>query len=421
VSTLKELGRERGRAAAFAALANNLPAVMEREMHFTATLFPSLGADFDLAAGVLAYDRERLHAVPSLGKFPETRGLIERVLGEREGFLESSRFAPVHAAFHYSWRDYIWKRINAHHVARYDVTGARSQCTNVFFPDGKDGVTTADNRDDILRPQENSDAIAHYRVQSIPDCSVPHWRQGAVSSMILLDDEPENSFPYDPYEFIPDECFDDIEVLVSYLDARRDFWGPGNQIWVDRHLNAVAVEKSNCRAAYRFPEKNGAVCITAGSYLDPALNAFKRARFTEVAYCKGESADDSADLKFSEGCDVRHRRLWELTAAEAARPGGATLWGAFEIVADTAMPFPARVCLAGEKSDPRDADANWTLTQNAVVITGPHRRALFRSLQNLENPRPIYHETPKLVLGNGVAMQPEWQADIDNGRCVLFE
>ena len=86
-----------------------------------------------------------------------------------------------------------------------------------------------------------------------------HWRQGGVSSAVLLDEEPECCFPCDPYELIPDECFDDIHALVDFLTRYREFYGPGNQIWCDRKLNAVAVEKSNCRVAFRWPTVNGAV------------------------------------------------------------------------------------------------------------------------------------------------------------------
>ena len=104
---------------------------------------------------------------------------------------------------------------------------------------------------------------------------------------------------------------------------------------------------------------------------------------------------------------------------EEARQG-ATLWGAFNIVADHAVPFPERICLAGEKSMPdKEAAAMWTLTQHAIVVTGPNRRALYRSLQDIKHPQPIYTYTPKFVLGEGVKMKPAWQADIDAKRCLL--
>ena len=418
---MREAGRENGRRAAQDARKRGLADVMEREFRMNLELFPSLGPGHDMGAGVLAYDQQRLACTPDYSKFPELKGMGDRASGEREGFLEGSGFSEVHAAYHYSWWAYCWKHINAHHVARYDLTSAQQQCTNVFFPEGKDGVTISDNRDDVPRPWYQ-DHVAGFKLSKIPANNQVRWAQGGVSSSILLDEEPECIFPHNPFEAIPDECLDDIHVMVQYMDERRDFWGPGNQMWVDRNLNAVAVEKANVRVAFRYPTSNGAACITACSYLDPELNAFKRSRLLEVAKRKGETAENCMDILFSDGCDQRHQRLWDLTNAEAARPGGATLWGALECVADTAVPFPARVCLAGEKVDPaREPNANWSLTQHAQVITGPHRRGLYRSIQDMANPRPIYEETPKLILGEGVEMQPEWQQDIDEGRCILSD
>lgn len=79
-----------------------------------------------------------------------------------------------------------------------------------------------------------------------------------------------------------------------------------------------------------------------------------------------------------------------------------------------------RICLAGERIDPaREPNANWTLTQHAAVIAGPRRRALYRSLRDFRSGRPITAYTPYLALGDGVRMEPEWQADIEAGRCEL--
>jgi hypothetical protein len=63
--------------------------------------------------------------------------------------------------------------------------------------------------------------------------------------------------------------------------------------------------------------------------------------------------------------------------------------------------------------------ANWSLTQHAAVITGPKRRCLYRSVQDLYHPRPVYAFKPKLMLGPGVKLQADWQADIAAGRCEL--
>jgi len=86
------------------------------------------------------------------------------------------------------------------------------------------------------------------------------------------------------------------------------------------------------------------------------------------------------------------------------------------------VPFPDRICLAGQTAVPeKEPVPNWTLTQHATVSSGPNRRTLYRSMERLDPPKPIVETTLKLVLGEGVKMKPEWQADVDAGRCVLDE
>jgi len=419
---MRKLGRQRGREAG--KNTEGFVERMEEELANQLELFPSLG-DIDMGAAIRDYDRERLACEPDYAWFPEMKGLIDRHLGEREGFREASGLGETAAAYHFSFSFFISRRINAHHLARYDLVSSRSQCTNVFFPDGKDGVTIGDNRDDWPRV-DYRESVPEFRLSPVPADNDQRYlrvsevkgRKGGASSAVLLDEEPKCSFPCDPHELIPDECFDDIHALVEFLTRYREFYGPANMIWCDRNLNAVAVEKSNCRVAFRWPTVAGAVCITACSYLDPELSAFKNERTRRACKLKGETEETSLDVAYFEGCDRRYRRLIALTNAEAGR--GATLWGAFNCVADTAVPFPDRVCLAGERTDPaREANANWTLTQHAQVITGPNRRGLYRSIQDLhaDRIRPITEVAPKLVLGKGVKMKPEWQKDIDEGRC----
>ena len=60
----------------------------------------------------------------------------------------SQQITASQAAWHYSSGFYLWKHVNAHHVARYDQTDPPRQCTNVFFPQTKEGgVVISDNRD----------------------------------------------------------------------------------------------------------------------------------------------------------------------------------------------------------------------------------------------------------------------------------
>lgn len=409
-------GRERGRE--LGARAKSMVKPMETAFRWGLGLYPTL-LGTDLAAAIRDYDRERMTCYPDFGRFPEMRGLQDRNLGERQGFIEASGLASPMAeivcAYHFSWHFFLSRRVNAKHLARYDLFAPTMNCTNVFFPQSAEGgVVLSDNRDDLPRyPQ-----IPSYRIGPPPANAKIAFCQGGVSSACLLDEEPECCFPCNPYELMPRECYEDINEVVKFMTRYREFYGPGNQIWCDNNLNAVAVEKSNCRVAFRWPTANGAACIGACSYLDPELNAYKKSRTRLAMAVKGETEADSPDWQFFEGTDMHHRRLIKLTNEEAKR--GATLWGAFNIVADHAVPFPERICLAGEKLMPdKEAAAMWTLTQCAIVVTGPNRRALYRSLQDIKNPKPIYTYTPKFVLGEGVKMEPAWQADVDAGRCLF--
>jgi len=412
--SMLELGRERGRQAG--ARAKDIIERMEHDFRACRQLYPTLG-DTDLAAAIRDYDRERLACEPNYARFPEMRGLLDRHIGEREGFREASGLDETATAYFYSWSWFVSRRVNAKHLARYDLARARQACTNVFFPEGREGVTVSDNRDDVPGPANRKD-VENMRMAPIPADNKVAWCQGGVSSAVLLDEEPECSFPCPIYELIPDECFEDIRELVRFMTRYREFYGPGNQLWCDRHLHAVAVEKSNCRVAFRWPTVNGAVCVTACSYLDPELNAFKKERTRRAMALKGETEATSVDWQYFAGADRRHRRLIELTNTEAAR--GATLWGAFNIVADTAVPYPDRICLAGETIMPeKEPNSNWTLTQYAAVITGPARRAVYRSIRDYSKGLPITAYKPWLVLGEGVSMRPEWQQEIDRGLCEL--
>jgi hypothetical protein len=345
---------------------------------------------------------------------------------ERRAFKEASGLDDTAAAYRYSWWYFMTRVMMSRHLARYDLLPPpdvipQPQCTNVFFPHGAEGVTISDNRDDILRAAYAAH-IRKHRPEGLLKQKRLAWCQGGVSSAVLFDDEPRCSFPASPFEYdlLPEDCLDDIADLIACMRRFGDFWGPGNQIWVDRKLRAVAVEKTNCLLAIRRPTVNGAIAITACSYLDEKLHAHQMERTRRAMRLKSDTEKTSPDLNYHLGARERYRRLVALADWEAARPGGATLWGALEVVADHAIPFPARVCLAGERAFPkREPVANWSLTQHAAVITGPKRRCLYRSVQDLYHPRPVYAFKPKLMLGPGVKLQADWQADIAAGRCEL--
>jgi len=414
-----EEGLRRGHAVGESAKKSNLRQKVLDELAANYVLYPTV--DFDMAQALINYDRERLACDPDYHKFPELRGHIELLRAEREGFKEVSGLGDLEAAYTFSWWFFMMRRLNGNHLARYDIITAPG-CTNVFIPGGLDGVTISDNRDIGLL--DDMSGLANLTPEKVftRNLDSVYWVQGGVSAAVLLDDEPACSFPGDPFTYqhlIPPECFDDIDVMIEFMTRYNEFYGPGNKILVDRHNNAVAMDKSNCKVAFRKPAVNGAIAITACAYLDPELSAHQLARAAKAAEMKGESVEESMDCNYHLGSRKRYQRLVDLT--DAAAKGQPTIWDALEVVADHAVPYPDRVCLAGESrnSAERNPKENWSVTQHAAVLTGSKQRALYRSIQSRENPLPVYEYTPRLMLGPGVAMQPEWQAEIDAGKCIL--
>lgn len=412
----REIGRERGREAA-KGIDDQTRATMHEAFRYARELHPTLG-DVDMGAMVRDYDRERLACEPNYTQFPEMKGLIDQHVSEREAFADAGIDETL-TAHHFSWNWLLTRRINATHLARYDLLP--HSCTNVFVPETKeDGIIEASNRDDRMRPADR-ESLSKLRSDPPQDATKQDswaWLRAGASSAVLLDEEPACCFPCDPYELMPTECIDDVHAIVDFMTRYREFWGPGNTIFVDRRLNAVAVEKSNCRVGYRWPNETGAAAVTACSYLTPEMNEFRAARFRVAMEMKGETETNCPDWLGMIGSDKRQQRLIDLTNAEAAR--GATLWGILDVVADTAVPFPDRVCLAGETAIPeKEPTPNWTLKQSATVSSGPNCRLLYRSMEAIDPPKPIVETPLKLILGEGVQMKPQWQADIDAGRCVL--
>ncbi len=416
---LRDEGLRRGWAAGEAAKRGDFRAQVLADLAAQAALFPTV--DFDLAQALIDYDRERLACEPDYTKFPELRGHRELLVAEREAFMQASGLGDLEAAYQFSMWCFMTRRLHGNHLARYDIITAAG-CTNVFIPDGKDGVTISDNRDIGLLDDMTGLANLHPHFIFRTNRDGVAWVQGGVSAAVLLDDEPACCFPGDPFTYrhlVPDEAYEDVDVAIEFLTRYNEFFGPGNKIIVDRQHRAVAMDKSNCKLAWRKPTVNGAIAITACAYLDDALSAHQISRAAKAAEMKGESFEDSADVNYHLGSRKRYQRLVELTNAAAA--GQPTIWEALEVVADHAVPYPDRVCLAGESchADVPNPKENWSVTQHAAVITGPYRRALYRSIQSRQDPRPVYTYPPKLMLGPGTVMQPAWQAEVDAGLCVL--
>jgi hypothetical protein len=418
--TPRERGLQSGRIAGAAAKASQTAAAHAQfaEWHI---LYPTMKED--MATALIKCDARRLADEPDYAKFPELRGHIDLLKAEREGFKEASGLGEMETAHFFSAWYFQTRILESQHLGRWDILTANG-CTNIFIPEGIDGVTLGDNRDIALLDDMSGLAASHPGDLFKLNANGVHWSQGGVSSAVVLDDAPKCSFPADPFRYshiIPNEFYHDVDVMISFLDRYNEFWGPGNKILVDSKLRAVIFEKTNCLVAHRKAGPSGEAAITACAYLDDRLHTHQLERSRRAAKIKGETEENSLEINYHAGSRLRYRRLTDLTAAAAQ--GKPTIWDALNIVADHAVPYPDRICLAGEAkgTDKRNPKENWSVTQHAAVITGPRQRALYRSVQSRQNPKPVYEYTPKLMLGPGVTMQPQWQAEINAGKCILAQ
>ena len=429
--TPRDIGLLRGRKAS--GTVENLAATMAATFKHWRILYPTAG-EVDHAAAIRDIDRERLECQPDLTRFPELRGHTDLLRAEREAFREVTGLDETATAFHFSNSFYFRRRLDTRHLARYDLLpppgdeaepgapdapGASGVgCTGIYFPKSAEGGAIMGQNGDVWLDPDSF--YASFRPEEVLQQSVPNLIMGGGSCAVLMDDEPECSYPADPfdYELIPEEVLQDVDQIADFLERYNEFWGPGNCIVVDRRWRGVVIEKSNCMMAVRRPVVNGACAATACAYLDPKLSAHQLEQARKAMRIKGHTEEDSPDVNFHLGAGKRYRRLLELVAAEAAR--GATLWGAMEIISDHDAPFPEHICVAGETVFPEhEKTPNWTVQHQASVISGPNKRCLYRSIQSFAEAKPVYHYQPKLMLGPGVKMQPQWQADADAGRCEL--
>ncbi len=416
--TPRERGLAAGRAAGAKASKPQSDAAIKAQFAEWRILYPTF--EEDLAQALVKYDADRLACTPDYTLFPELRGHADLLQAEREGFKEASGLGDLQTAHHYSAFFFQTRFLETNHLGRWDHLTATG-CTNVYIPGGSEGVTISDNRDIALL--DDMTPLATLVPDFIFERNKPdsiYWVQGGVSSAVVLDDAPKCTFPADPFTYqylLPKDFFDNIDVMISFLERFNEFWGPGNKILVDTKGRAAISEKTNTRVAHRKAGPNGEAAITACAYLDENLHAFQLERCKRAAAIKGESEADSLEINYHGGSRLRYRRLTELT--RKAAQGKPNIWDALDIAADHAVPYPDRICLAGEArgTSVRNPKENWSVTQHAAILTGPNRRALYRSVQSRQNPKPVYEYTPRLLLAPGVKMQPQWQAEIDAGKC----
>jgi hypothetical protein len=397
----KETAYAQGRAAGQAVAADPEAAArrMENGFRWARIQYPAIG-DLNLSEEVLALDRRRMAWDLDLTRFPECRGLRELVEAEQKGFADACP-DPLQWAMHNSWGWFISRILNTRYVGR---TPPPAQCTDFWFAHTREGGPIHGcNRDDV---RENYTSFPTPTGGGRDERFTKVTQVGGVSSSVLCDEEPEDWFPVKLGWIMPPDIRT-VKDHLHFLERYRDFWGPANQIYVDPDLTFAAVEKANRRMGVRY-STDGSCAITACAYLIPEMAAFKKERDAVSLKARGWT-EDSPDFKYWEGCERRYRRLLKLVDEENRR--GATLLGAARIALDHAVPFPDRICVAGERGHPDEALQNWSLQSFVRCISGPNRRTIYWHMDPTR-PIPVYQTKPFYLLGEGVAMRPEWEREL---------
>ena len=370
------------------------PAWIDNLMGWARDAYPTT-RDMDYWSEVIALDKERIANPPDAIKYPETRGLADRVVAERKGFLDGCGGGERELAFHYTWSYFVSRRLNTRHVG---IDQRANHCTGIFIRETKEGGPIwVQNLDDLRRPAELEQFDPPLKG---PD-GVRKLFTAGVSSAVLCDEEPREIFPVDVWELMPSECHRNADDIIEFLSRYNEFWGPGNGIVADLQLNSFVFEKSNCRLGVRRAT-DGASATTACAYLTPEMRKFKHEAGRKSLEVRGW--DESApDWLYWMGCEARYERLLNLVDEVNAR--GATLEDVAAIGTDHGVPFPDRICLAGQLAHPDETTGNWTLVSQAHVMEGPNRRTLWH---RVEGDVPCYENPPYLILGDGVEMNPAW-------------
>jgi len=402
-----------GRSAGEAALQRSptlLPWQARMEDDFRWARASYLGAaELDLAEALLEFSRERLASGLDLRRCPECRGLRRLVEAERRGFRDACP-DPLALAHHFDWGWFVSRRLNTRFVGK-PVGGASLPrdvgCTDFWFADtAEGGPIHGCNRDDVLFRYKRG--FAPPPKAGPPDKPYPLPGSGltcigGASAAVLCDDEPECLFPV-RLDWVRPPEIKTLEEFVPFMERYRDFWGPGNSLWIDESWTFAAIEKANVRMGVR--RSQGWAAITACAYLTPDMNAFKKERDRRSFAARGWG-EDCVDAAFWSGCERRYRRLMELVQVEHRR--GATAVGAARIALDHDAPFPDRICLAGERGHPDEKLTNWTLLSFARCVSGPNRRILYWVIDPT-HPEPVYTTPCHVVPGVGLeARKAAWQ------------
>ena len=247
-----------------------------------------------------------------------------------------------------------------------------------FFPTSDHGPLFAANLDST--PNEPFGA---------PDwpATSEHLLIGGVSSGVYLDELSPEIFPA-PVSLLVGRYCRTTDEAVEMMTRYNYFWGPCNQIVVDRAGEVALIEKSSCRMGVR--RKSGVPAfITAMTAEDPDMHAYLADRRAASLEYRG-LPDPCGDTRYWDIQDTRRAVMNRLIAEAAENPTLDGLRAMMQYRGEDGM-----VCDNGDVPFPGDPPIEYTLRTHIVCLA--EARALWwardkeRDIPSWENRQEDVH------------------------------
>lgn len=288
--------------------------------------------------------RQRLEAVPPLEKYPELKGVRERIIETDKGIMDAVGIDFGELSIYRNYRFYF---------ERVENPGPKykgKDCTIVYFADSSDGAILGKNVDDRK-------SLALKKVPDFSDEPEKKFIIDGVSSGIFYDEIPPEIFPVPVFELLEENC-SDLKGAVEFLSRYKFFWGQGSYVLIDKkRKEGVIFEKSNCRYAIR-EMKYGALWCTAMTFAEEKMKKYLDRKRKERVKKKGEKWGESIEAEYWSGCDKRYKNLEKLVLEKKDR---FSLKAMLEILHNHS-PFPECICLHGQgRTNEEFPETNYTI------------------------------------------------------------
>lgn len=295
--------------------------------------------------------RKRLDAVPSLRKYPELKGVRDRIIERERGLMDATGIDFGELSIYRNYRFYFQRVENSGPKYR------RNDCTIVYFSESSDGAILGKNVDD-----RKSLAL-----KKVPDFEVEEEKKfiiDGVSCGIFYDEVPPEIFPLPVFELLEENCIN-LKEAVEFLSRYKFFWGQGSYVLIEKRTKqGVIFEKSNCRYAIR-KMKEGALWCTAMTFAEEKMKEYLDKKRRERVKKRGEKWDESIEVEYWTGCDRRYKNLEKLVLERKNR---FSLKSMIEILHNHS-PFPECICLHGQgRTTEEFPETNYTILTRVYLI-----------------------------------------------------